>query len=250
MLFFGRANLILMNSFLLAFQLLTIIPITHSFAASNKQLGHSSLWYPVIGLFIGGILAGTALLLTNIPLQIQAVLILMLWVLLTGGLHLDGLADCADAWVGGHASRQRTLEIMKDPASGPIAVIVLILLLLLKWSIIGQLLKQQSLSALLLTPMLGRLAILILMLSTDYIRSGGMAERLTTNLPRSAAYVLSLTCLLIGIYFLSLLAISFMLFTLFIIRYQAKKRLGGATGDIYGAAVELTEASVLLGTII
>jgi adenosylcobinamide-GDP ribazoletransferase len=98
--------------------------------------------------------------------------------------------------------------------------------------------------------MLGRLAILILMLSTDYIRSGGMAERLTTNLPRSAAYVLSLTCLLIGIYFLSLLAISFMLFTLFIIRYQAKKRLGGATGDIYGAAVELTEASVLLGTII
>jgi adenosylcobinamide-GDP ribazoletransferase len=239
-----------MNSFLLAFQLLTIIPISHTFVATDKQLGHSSLFYPLIGLFIGGILAGTALLLTNIPLQIQAVLILMLWVLLTGGLHLDGLADCADAWVGGLSNRLRTLEIMKDPASGPIAVIILILVLLLKWSIIGQLLKQQSLSILLLTPMLGRLAILILMLSTDYIRSGGMAEKLTANLPRSVAYALSLACLLIGIYYLSLLAISFMLLTLFIIRYQAKKRLGGATGDVYGAAVELTETSILLGAIL
>jgi len=239
-----------MNSFLIAFQLLTIIPITHSFTANNKQLGYSSLYYPVIGLFIGGILFISASLLGNISIQIQSVLILMLWVLLTGGLHLDGLADCADAWVGGLSNKQRSLEIMKDPASGPIAVVILGLLLLLKWSIINTILQQQVLFILFLAPMLGRLAILLLMQSTPYIRSGGMAEILVANLPKSAANILSIISLLVGVYYLGLLAISFMLVMLFIIRHQAIKRLGGVTGDVYGAAVELVEASVLLGAII
>ncbi len=239
-----------MNSFLLAFQLLTIIPITHSFITTDKQLGYSSLFYPVIGMFIGGILAGSALLLVNIPLQVQAALILILWVVLSGGLHLDGLADCADAWVGGLTSKQRSLDIMKDPAAGPIAVVILVLILLLKWTLILLIVERQSLTLLILTPMLGRLAILLLMLSTKYIRSGGMAEKLIKNLPRSAASTLSVICLLIGVYYLGILAISFMLFILFLIRYQAKKRLGGVTGDVYGAATELVEVSVLLGSII
>ena len=189
-------------------------------------------------------------MLTGIPQQIQAIVILMLWVLLTGGLHLDGLADCADAWVGGLDNRQRSLEIMKDPASGPIAVTVLVLVLLLKWAIISALIEKQELFMLLLAPMLGRLAILLLMLSTNYIRTGGMAEKMVINLPKSAASLLSLVCLLAGIYYLGLLAICFMIFTLLIIRYQANRRLGGVTGDVYGAAVELAEVTVLLGAIL
>jgi len=239
-----------MNSFLLAFQLLTIIPISHSYIASDKQLGYSSLYYPLIGLFIGGTLAIASVVLASIPVQIQAVVILMLWVLLTGGLHLDGLADCADAWVGGLASKQRSLEIMKEPASGPIAVVILILVLLLKWAIISHLLEQQNFIVLLITPMVGRLSILLLMLSTNYIRTGGMAEKLVENLPRSKAYFLSLVCMLIGLYYLGGLAIGFMLLILFLIAYQAKNRLGGVTGDVYGAAVELVEVGVLLGAII
>ena len=99
----------------------------------------------------------------------------MLWVAITGGLHLDGLADCADAWVGGFGNRQRSLAIMKDPAAGPIAVLVLVLLLLLKWSLISSIIEKQALSVLLLTPLLGRLAILMLMSTSDYIRTGGLA---------------------------------------------------------------------------
>lgn len=239
-----------MNSFLLAFQLLTIIPIKHSFIASDKQLGYSSLFYPVIGLLLGGTLATSALLLNAIPIQIQAALILILWVVLTGGLHLDGLADCADAWVGGLTSKQRSLDIMKDPAAGPIAVVVLVLILLLKWSMLCFILEQRALTVLILSPMLGRLAILLLMLSTQYIRSGGMAEKLVTNLPKSSVSTLSLISLLIGLYYLGIIAIGIMLFILFIIRYQAIKRLGGVTGDVYGAAVELVEVGILLGAII
>ena len=239
-----------MNAFLIAFQLLTIIPIAHSYIASDKQLGYSSLFYPLIGLFIGGILLVAANLFANLSLQIQAALILMLWVVITGGLHLDGLADCADAWVGGMKSKQRSLAIMKDPASGPIAVVTLILVLLLKWSLINQLLIQQDLFVLLLTPMLGRLAILLLMQTSNYIRSGGMAEKLVANLPKSAAQALSVLGLLAGSYYVGLLAISLMLMVLLTIRHQSIKRLGGVTGDVYGAAVELVEVAVLLGAVL
>ncbi|MFK5949548.1 MAG: adenosylcobinamide-GDP ribazoletransferase [Methylococcales bacterium] len=239
-----------MNSFLLAFQLLTIIPINYAFVANDKQLGHSSLFYPVVGFFIGGSLVTTALLLTTIPIQVQAALILMLWVLLTGGLHLDGLADCADAWVGGLASQQRSLEIMKDPASGPIAVITLILVLLLKWTLISYLLEQKDFYILFITPMLGRLSILLLMLSTNYIRFAGMAAKLVNHLPKSSAYTVSLIGLVVGLYYLGIFSIVFMLLTLLLIVYQANKRLGGVTGDVYGAAVELVEVSILLGAVI
>jgi len=239
-----------MNSFLLAFQLLTIIPITHTFIATDKQLGYSCLFYPVVGLFVGGMLAAMSLLLIDIPVNIQAAIILMLWVLLTGGLHLDGLADCADAWVGGLGSKQRSLDIMKDPAAGPIAVVILVLVLLLKWTLISSILEQESLSILILTPMLGRLAILLLMLSTNYIRLAGMAEKMMSHLPRSAVSILSSIGLFLGFVYLGGLAISFMLVILFLIRYQTKKRLGGVTGDVYGAAVELVEVAVLLGAVL
>ncbi len=239
-----------MNSFLIAFQLLTIIPLSHSFSASDKQIGYSAVFYPLIGLLIGGALALSAMLMMAFPVHIASALVLILWVLLTGGLHLDGLADCADAWVGGLASKQRSLEIMKDPAAGPVAVVVLILLLLLKWAIIHHLIQQQAFYILVFTPMLGRLAIVLLMQSSDYIRPAGMAEVLVANFPRTAAKNLSLVCLLIALFFLGIYAIAIMLMILLAIRYQAKKRLGGVTGDVYGAAVELVEAGVLLGAIL
>ena len=239
-----------MNSLLIALQFLTIIPVNHSYIASDRQLGDSTLYYPVIGLLIGTILAFSSLMLANIPLQIQSTIILILWVLLTGGLHLDGLADCADAWVGGLGSKQRSLEIMKDPTAGPIAVVVLVLLLLLKWSLISYILEQQTLAVLALTPVLGRLAILTLMLSTRYVSTAGLGEKLVANLPISATKAVSLFGILLGIYYLGIIPISFMLIILLLIAYQANKRLGGVTGDVYGAAVELVEICILLGVLI
>jgi adenosylcobinamide-GDP ribazoletransferase len=240
----------LMNSFLIALQFLTIIPVSHSFIADDKQLGYSTLYYPVIGLLIGSLLAFFGLFLENLSFQIQAAILLILWVMLTGALHLDGLADCTDAWVGGLGNKQRSLDIMKDPAAGPIAVVSLVLVLMLKWLLISAILENQLTSALILTPMLGRLAILILMLSTDYIRSAGSAKKIVENLPEGAVKVISLSGVIIGIYFLAGLPIIFMFIMLFVIAFQAKKRLGGVTGDIYGAAVELVEVSVLLGVVV
>ncbi len=240
-----------MNSIVIAFQLLTIIPIPYHFIASDKEFANSCLYYPLVGLFIGFLLLLIAsLMLQTMPLNIVAVFILIIWVLLSGALHLDGLADCADAWVGGLGNRERSLAIMKDPASGPVAVVALILLLLLKWALIKYLLEQELFLILLFTPAIGRLAILILMLTTSYVRPSGMAETIIKHFPSIAAKRLSIVVLLVALYFVGLQAVILMLGLLWLIAFQANKRLGGVTGDVYGASVELVEITVLAGSLL
>ncbi len=88
-----------------------------------------------------------ALLLQALPLVLLSSVILVLWIWLTGGLHLDGLADTADAWVGGFGDKARTLEIMKDPSCGPIGVLSLVIVCILKWSALYVLLQKQCYSS-------------------------------------------------------------------------------------------------------
>lgn len=234
----------------MALQLLTVIPITRPLNLNGQQLGRSVLFYPIIGWLIGCLLVAELCLISSLALPIQATLILMGWVLLTGGLHLDGLADCADAWVGGFGNKQRSLAIMKDPSAGPMAVLVLILILLLKWSIISNLIEKQLISTLLFSPLLGRLAILMLMTTSNYISTDGLATQITAHLPKFTINGIILLHLLITLFFVGVLPILSLLLVVFLLRWQANKRLGGMNGDVYGAAVELVEVSVLLSTVL
>ncbi|MCK9605549.1 MAG: adenosylcobinamide-GDP ribazoletransferase [Methylomonas sp.] len=239
-----------MESLLIALQFLTRIPINYRLADNEAALGRSVLYYPLVGFVIGVLLSVLVLLLSGTPDIVAAAVVLSVWVFLTGGLHLDGLADCADAWVGGIGSPQRSLQIMKDPAAGPIAVLVLSLLLLVKFSALFVLIQQNNLIPLMLAPLLGRCAILLLMLSTPYVSPKGMAEKLLANLPLSEARVVVVISLAFAGLFMGwanvLLAGGLLLW----IRYLALKRLGGVTGDVYGAAVELIEMAGLLAAVL
>lgn len=239
-----------MTAFLLAVQFLTRVPVSIKSAVTDEQLGLSALYYPLVGLGLGAMLVLLATVLTHVAVAVQAALLLMFWVLMTGGLHLDGLADCADAWAGGLGNPQRSLEIMKDPAAGPIAVISLVLLLLLKWTVLTELLTKAQFSGLMIAPLLGRCAILALMLSTRYLRSNGLGSVLTHYLPASAAKIILINCLLLGLYSLGFLPVLFAVLMLLGIRKLALQRLGGVTGDVYGAAVELVETAVLVALVI
>ncbi|MCO2182521.1 adenosylcobinamide-GDP ribazoletransferase, partial [Pseudomonas aeruginosa] len=123
-----------LRSLLVALQFLTRLPVRLSAMPTPEQFGRAVLCYPLVGVLIGVVLYAAARSLDGTPLLLQAALLLSLWVALSGALHLDGLADMADAWVGGLGDRERTLAIMKDPRSGPVAVVVLVLVLLLKFS--------------------------------------------------------------------------------------------------------------------
>ncbi|WP_305910060.1 adenosylcobinamide-GDP ribazoletransferase [Methylomarinum sp. Ch1-1] len=235
-----------MYSFALALQFLTRIPVPFSFIASDRQLGLSVLYYPLIGLLIGAIVTLLAVLTEGAGEGLQAALLLTVWVMLTGGLHLDGLADCADAWAGGLGDRQRTLEIMKDPAAGPMAVIMLVLLLLLKWTALVEILVDGDLTVLWCAPLLGRAALLQLMLSAPYVRKQGLAETLIQNLPRLPGAVLVLIIVALVFAVLGLIPLLAAALMSLLVYALAMQRLGGMTGDVYGATVELVEMAVLL----
>jgi adenosylcobinamide-GDP ribazoletransferase len=239
-----------MLPFWIALQFLSSLPIRLPGMPAPQELGRSLLFYPLVGLLFGTILWVIDGLLLGTPLLLHAALLLTVWVLLSGGLHLDGLADSADAWLGGFGDRERTLTIMKDPRSGPIAVVVLVLVLLLKFTALLALVEQHNSIALIIVPLLGRSALLGLFLSTPYVRSGGLGQALADHLPRSAGkqvLVLSaLASVLIagasGVFAVVLAALVFVW-----LRHVMMRRLGGTTGDTAGALLELLEVALLVG---
>lgn len=235
-----------MKPFFLALQFLTRLPAPAMADIRPVDWGRAVLFFPLVGLLIGGILAGLQALLSGSDPLLQAALLTLAWVALTGGLHLDGLADCADAWVGGHGDRDKTLAIMKDPASGPMGVAAVVLALLVKFAALAALVKGHAALALLVAPALGRTALPALLRTSAYARPGGLGEAMARALPRKSAMALvALTLLLVlaaGAWKgASAAAVIFVL-----VRRAAVSRLGGVTGDVLGAAVELTEAAVLV----
>ncbi|MGY3644461.1 adenosylcobinamide-GDP ribazoletransferase [Pseudomonas sp. PK-RTE-24] len=231
----------------IALQFLSSLPIRLPGMPEPQQLGRSLLFYPLVGLLFGLILYALNLLLVGAPMLLHAALLLTVWVLLSGALHLDGLADSADAWLGGFGDRERTLTIMKDPRSGPIAVVTLVLVLLLKFAALLALIEQGHTLALIIVPVLGRAALLGLFLTTPYVRAGGLGQALADHLPRKAGWwVLGLSalgCVLIA----GISAVLISLVGFVWLRRLMMRRLGGATGDTAGALLELLEMGVLVG---
>lgn len=241
-----------MMPFFIALQFLTTFPIQLKAMPSKQQNGQSLLFYPVVGLIIGDILALLAFTLQSLPIILLSSIILVVWIWLTGGLHLDGLADTADAWVGGFGDAERTLKIMKDPACGPIGVLSLVIICLLKWSAIYVLLQKQQFLALILFPILGRLAPLFLFLTTQYVREKGLGSSIAEYIPRIWALVVFVLCLTASFYFSWVGLISLVVFvvTLAYLRLKFIQRIGGVTGDTIGAAIEISELSSLMAFVL
>ncbi|HBX54927.1 adenosylcobinamide-GDP ribazoletransferase [Pseudomonas sp. UBA2684] len=237
-----------MTPLLIAVQFLTRLPISLAGLPTPVQIGRSQLWYPLVGLLLGLLLVAVQALLDATPVLLQAALLLALWVGLSGGLHLDGLADSADAWVGGFGDREHTLAIMQDPRSGPIAVVVLVLLLLLKFAALVALLDAGHGLWLLLAPWLARGLLPLLFLTTPYVRAGGLGQALAEHVPRRPLpWVLAshaAAVLLFGWPGVLALLVAAGLFVY--LRRMMLNRLGGSTGDTAGALLELVECAVLV----
>ena len=244
------AILTLLISLNLAAKFLTVLPLPDGGRPSPAKVGLSLPFYPLIGLIIGLILAGAgAAIGGSIPELLAAALLLCLWVGITGGVHLDGLADTADSLGGVGWSRQRRLEVMKDSNIGSWGALACFLTLILKFAGLAALLEGgQALALLWLPPLLGRGAILLLFLTTAYIRSSGLGSPLQEQL-RPALVWLSLlltasACAVAGAAGLAALAVAAV--SLLALRALMVKFFGGMTGDTLGSAVELVEAAALV----
>ncbi|MDX8237521.1 adenosylcobinamide-GDP ribazoletransferase [Acinetobacter pittii] len=241
-----------MTPFWIALQFLTVLPIELKTIPTVQQNGRAILFYPLVGLIIGGILFITACLFAKLPILLLTAIVLALWIWLTGGLHLDGLADTADAWVGGFGDKLRTLQIMKDPSCGPIGVLSLVIICLLKFALIYVLIEQHQTLFLVFVPILGRVVPSILFLTTSYVREKGLGRSLTDHLPKTAAWTVTGLVLLLPFYWewQGLIAIIGFLISLVCLRHLFIKRIGGITGDTVGAAIELSETVLLFAFVV
>ncbi|MBB1126429.1 adenosylcobinamide-GDP ribazoletransferase [Thiospirillum jenense] len=247
----GRLLMRVIRAIWIATRFLTRFPLPDPYPITPNESGQAALTYPIVGLLLGALLGCFAWLFAMWISQSAAIAIIIAWVWLTGSLHLDGLADCADAWVGGLGNRERTFMILKDPHLGTMGATAIVLVLLTKWSAIHSLLTTSqtlAITALIWTPLLARSQLLLLAVTTAAARPDGLGAALRQYLPRRSAWAVFIVVILATVgwfQFQSVLILSVMVAVFFIWRYSMCHRLGGFTGDTAGALIELTEAAVL-----
>jgi len=215
---------------------------------STGDSGRASVLYPFVGLVIGALtwLAWKGSIFFFPPLM-AGVITLVVWVALTGGLHLDGLADCSDGLLAS-ASVERRLEIMKDPHMGAFGVIGLILILFLKAATLASLTPVSSFG-IILAASLGRWCILPAGLLPIARPSGsGMGADFASGFRRSfmiwGAIIPLAIAIILG--WRGILSVLAALGTTGSVLWLAKSRIGGVTGDVFGMVVEVVETVVLL----
>jgi adenosylcobinamide-GDP ribazoletransferase len=256
---------------LLAFQFLTIIPISIKGSVSEKEVAQSALCFPIVGLF-QGILASlsSALFLSLFPPDVASLLVIIVLIFSNGGFHLDGLADTFDALAMKSSGdetkdREKRLTVMKDSTTGAIGVVAIVLVVLLKFLLVMEVAVNLPLLAgctlLFLLPFFSKLAMNIAIYHSKSARQDGLGKifidnasmgavllsfLLTTALCAVAARftLIDLCGTGIFLFFAVFLAVLY-LFCLMATKVFAVK-FGGLTGDTFGALSEFAEILFLI----
>lgn len=224
---------------------LTIVPVARRTEATGERLGRAL--FPVVGAALGlaswaGLWVGTRLA-GSLFGAIVAVAVLAL---LSGGLHLDGLADCADGLLLS-GPRERRLQVMRDPRLGSFGVIALVFVLLADVALIAHLDTSAALAALLLSGAASRLVMLTTVIALPYVRAEGLgvAARGKGRLDLAVGAALVAPLLLLG-WPRGVVAVGLAATVGAGIAALARARIGGATGDVYGAVCESAQLAALL----
>ena len=238
-----------MNSLLEAIRFLTITPIKTGH--DDRYMPSSVSYFPVAGLLLGLLLAGLNQALGYLDLNELTISVSLVAALavMTGGLHLDGLADTFDALMSGKP-REEMLRIMRDPHIGTMGVLSLVIVLLLKTALIYSIAASVKVPAIILMCVLGRWAMSLSIFLFPYARQEGKASifidgKRSLYIVISTVFALAITIIAIGINGLTLFAA--IALAAYVIGRAVTLRLGGITGDVLGATNELIEVAVLFG---
>jgi adenosylcobinamide-GDP ribazoletransferase len=233
--------------FRVALQFLTVWPVSIRSPLTPADLGGSLRYFPLVGLLLGLALAGATLLLGFLPRPVVAVLLLILSIALTGGLHLDGFADTCDG-LAGLRPREKVLEIMRDSRVGVMGVTGVFCLLALKGVLLASVPAQILWRLLILMTVFSRWSQVLVCCTSRYARAEGKARFFVEYAGRNdlpAASVVAAVAILFLLHWRVLLVLSLSVLPLVLFLMYVKRRIGGVTGDIIGAANEITEVAVL-----
>jgi adenosylcobinamide-GDP ribazoletransferase len=232
------------KSFLIAVSTLTIFPAPTG-KWTDAQLKNSVIFYPLVGGILGCLLAFASKI--PLPLGLQALVILLLWVILTMAFHLDGLGDCLDGWFGGRTPRERR-RIMKDAAMGVYGVTGVVLMLLSKYVLLLYLAgKSDTFEWLIAIPAAARYSVVIsCFLTKSNLKEKGLGSKIL-GLP-SPYFALS-TFFTFLLFFLLNWTLVWVLLICAVVSISitslSKSKIGGLTGDGMGAIIEFSEACLL-----
>lgn len=234
----------------MACQFLTIIPIRKKIKIEDGDLARSMAYFPIVGLALGMILVVSNKVLSRyMSYNLSDILLLVLLVFLTGGLHLDGLADSMDA-VAGSWNKEEALKIMKEGRIGAIGAVSLILLLIVKYQALRALPPDIKNQAILLMPIVGRWTMVHAAYIGGYARKeGGIGKAFVDSVGGRELLAATMATILLVLFFLKINGMYIMpllVLVLTITFSYLKRRLGGMTGDTLGALCEIMEASFLV----
>lgn len=244
-----------MNDFLTGLQFLTRIRIANQNEWTPESFGRSVPYFPLVGGVIGMIVIAINYLLDSYlpsmgiytPPHVLTAILTAAPIVITGGLHCDGFMDTVDGIFSGR-SRDRILEIMKDSRVGANGVTAFVVLIMLKWSLIADITPNLLPLALFAAPVIGRMAMVLGIVSFPYARSEGMGKAFAQYAGKKSLLLAAIFTMLLVVPLgsaaiisgIAALAIAYVLF------YRISLVLTGLTGDVYGAITEITEVLVLL----
>ncbi len=236
--------------FLAAIQFLTLLPVRIRRDLTPEDLAGSTAFFPLVGLLLGVLLAGVAYpALVLFPQPLVSPILIAFLAFLTGALHLDGFADTADGMFSGK-SPERKLAIMKDSHIGTMGVVALILVLLLKVSFLGRLPREVLMRCVILFPCVGRCCMVIPAYVFSYARKeGGTGEAFVNNLTLNSVVPALLTGAAAAVLLLGtggILSLAAGLACALLVAGLVAKSIGGVTGDVLGAADEISETVFLV----
>ena len=234
-----------MKGFLIALQFLTRLPLP-SIMVDDAAFARSMRWFPAVGLVIGAAVAGSAWAGALIDSRLGALAALVVWVGVTGALHLDGLADIADAGGAAHKTqgkdRERLLAVLADPHLGSFGVVAIMLQLLAKFVLLSCLIDEGACAALVSVPFAARIGPLVWTWWLVPLHQG-LGARF-----RSAIGPLHIMFWMIALAAVSWFCPVLLVTPLLVLwwGWQVRRTIGGVSGDGHGAGIELIETALLL----
>lgn len=240
-----------MKNLCAALRFLTSVPLPGN--GLSDDLGKSLAWFPVVGAVIGVVAAFSGWLLYDLfPPMLASVCVVFILMAITGGFHLDGLADCADGFFSARPKEQ-VLEIMRDSRVGGMGVLALIFIILFKVSALSAMDPKRACMALFLMPVAGRCLMVLKMAILPYVRKeGGIASPFVGDRQRlKTASFIALGVLYSACWFAAgvdgLFAGAGTIMCVGVFAFYCKNKIDGITGDTLGAASELAEAAMAVG---
>jgi adenosylcobinamide-GDP ribazoletransferase len=234
-----------MRPFLAALRFLTILPVPESWAGGREHLARSAPFFPAVGLLIGALMAAADYgLRWTLPPSPAGVLTVIGMIAISGGLHLDGLADTADGMLSSRP-RERILEIMKDSRTGPMGVAAVVCVIALKLAALSAVPDTLRFATVLMMPLAGRCAIMLMMSMLPSARQEGSLTSVFRRGRASMQLAVAIGGLLVvgwlGSSRAGLTAGALCIAASIVLAVYVHRRIGGFTGDTLGAACEIVE---------